>query len=66
MNMAIKAAVVSCGVLSAVLAPLPAVAAQTNIFSGKDAFGSITAWSAEGNLYADGLFLRKLNKEQVE
>jgi hypothetical protein len=64
MNMAIKAAFISCGVLAAVSAPLPVAAAQTNVFSGKDAFGSISGSSAEGNLYADVYFFESTTKSK--
>jgi hypothetical protein len=62
MNIAIKAIVVSCGVLAAISAPL--AAAQTNVFSGKDAFGEITGWSAEGKLYADVSFFESSTKSK--
>jgi hypothetical protein len=64
MNTAIKAAVVSCGVLAAVSAPLPVAAAQANVFSGKDAFGFISGSSAEGNLYGEVYFFESSTKSK--
>ncbi len=65
MNMTIKAAIVSCGVLAAVSMPfLPSAAAQTNVFSGKDAFGFISGSSAEGNLYGEVYFFENSTKSK--
>src|SRR3954454_13176762 len=62
MNMTVKAAMVSCGVLAAISAPL--ATAQTTVFSGKDAFGSISGSSADGSLSADIYFFESSTKSK--